>query len=90
MSTDKDTTERLQRIESRVVRGFESLGILVTDTADWFKVEGTTITLKSGGKTISAIQIAMRKAGCPEDTPYVLNVAGKPIGSVLLPSGSWT
>jgi hypothetical protein len=83
---NKFLIERLQRIESRLVRGFSELGVRVTDDEDWFVVDHSskTISLKSSGKSIASIEIAMRAAGCEVGSMYDLLIAGDRTGTLLM------
>ena len=68
--------ERLQRLESRLVRGFEELGVRVCDDAEWFSVDinQKTVHLKSNGKSLASIELAMHAAGCVVGDVYELRI----------------
>ena len=93
MSDDRDIREllsRVQRMESRMVRGFSELGVRVTDDENWFKFNPETgeILMKSPGKSLSAIWVAMRAAGCVPNVAYRMKVQGEVVGTIIGPEAS--
>jgi len=64
-ATTRAVFERLQRIEARVVRGFEELGVKVTDDEDWCQVDNElrVVHLRGPGRSLRAIQLAIKDAG---------------------------
>ena len=76
--------ERLQRMESRLVRGFSEMGVRVTDDSDWFTVnrDAKVVFLKSSGKSIASIWLAMRAAGCEVGETYHLFVGEQTAGTI--------
>jgi uncharacterized membrane protein len=86
MISEKALMDRLQRIESRMVRGFSEMGVRVTDDDDWFKVNEDTseVLLKSPGKSIASIWLAMRAAGCRAGKQYHLKIRGEYVGSLYV------
>jgi len=85
--SEKELLSRMQRMESRMVRGFSELGVRVTDDDEWFKFNPETndILLKSPGKSMAAIWIAMRAAGCRKGITYRVKVQGEMVGTITLP-----
>lgn len=83
--TSKALFERLQRIETRVVRGFTELGAKVTDDEEWCRVdnEKRVVHLKGGGRSIKSIQLAILSAGGYAGY-YDVYIAGEHIGTVKL------
>lgn len=79
--------ERLQRIETRIVRGFAELGVGVTDDEDWCRVDKgrREIYLKGAGRSIKSIQLALANAECKKGDTYDVIVVGIPVGSVVVP-----
>jgi hypothetical protein len=80
----KDIKKSLLRIETRMVRGFEKMGISVMDVTDWFTVdlEEKCIYITALSKTIKGLQLAMRDCGCEPNTPYTVYFNGGIIGTV--------
>ena len=87
MSTEEATyralSERLQRIESRVVRGFEELGVSVTDD-DWCKVDNVrlSVSVRTPGRSLRAIRLAIKAAGGYSGVSYDVIVKGESIATV--------
>lgn len=76
MSEDRDMRalfERLQRIETRLVAGFEELGVSVTSPEDWCKVDHAEhrVYLRGPSRSIRAIQLAITAAGGDDEFYYV-------------------
>lgn len=83
--TDKGIQAFLRRIDTRLVRGFEELGVTVIDSDGWFKVDHTKsiIHITSKGKSLSTIQITMRQAGCVAGQLYGIYFENKYMGEIL-------
>lgn len=82
--TTRAVFERLQRIESRLVRGFEELGVKVSDDADWCYVDHKNylVTLNGPGRSIRAIQLAIKDDGGYAGSYYDVIVNGETIAKV--------
>ena len=82
--TTRAVFERLQRIESRVVRGFTEMGIKVTDDEDWCRVdnERKQVFVNGTGRSIRAIQLAIERAGGYSGDNYDVFVAGEQVATV--------
>lgn len=80
----KDIKKSLLRIETRLVRGFEKMGISVMDVADWFTVdlENKRIYITALSKTLKGVQLAMRDCQCEPNTPYTVYYNDGIIGTV--------
>lgn len=85
-TNDKQVITRLQRIESRLVRGFDELGVRVQDDADWFSVDHARriITLTTMAKSVSSIRMAMVRAGCGIHLTYDVRVGDTRVCSIAL------
>ena len=86
MSEDRDMRamfERLQRLEIRLVAGFEELGVSVTVPEDWCKVDtqGHRVYLRGPSRSIRAIQIAIKAAGGDNEF-YLVMYEGEVIATV--------
>jgi len=67
MSEDRDIRalyERLQRIETRLVAGFEAMGISVTSPEDWCTVDlrARAVYLRGPSRSIKSLQLAIYEA----------------------------
>ena len=86
MSEDKGMRalfERLQRIETRMVAGFEQLGVSVTSPEDWCVVDIVkhSVHLKGPGRSLKSIQLAIAAAG-GDDGLFAVFVGGKAVATV--------
>ena len=86
MSEDKGMRalfERLQRIETRLVAGFESMGVSVTSPEDWCKVDPVrhSVYLKGPSRSLKSIQLAIHAAG-GDDGLFAVFVNGKAVATV--------
>lgn len=84
MSTEQAVFERLQRIETRLVRGFEELGVKVSDDEDWVKIDHKNyrVVLNGPGRSIRAIQLAIKDDGGYAGSYYDVIVGGEVIAKV--------
>jgi len=76
---------RLIRLESKLVRGFEELGIALNQETDWLFVdeEALTVHIKTTGRSISAILKRMQECGAMSPGSfYKLKYRGETIGSI--------
>ena len=78
--------ERLQRIESRVVRGFTELGVPVCDDEDWIRVDNERheVHMKGTGRSIKAVQLAIRKSEGYSSGNYTVLVQGQTVATVVM------
>ena len=78
--------ERLQRMESRLIRGFGELGVRVCDDSEWFSVDvdQKIVHLKSNGKSLASIELAMRAAGCVVGDAYELRIGEEIVATMPL------
>lgn len=82
--TVKAIFDRLQRTESRVVRGFTELGVVVSDDEEWCSVdkERMEVHVNGLGKSIRAIQLAIIRAGGSNGC-YDIVVSGERMATVM-------
>lgn len=61
----KELSNRLVRIESKLVRGFEELGVNIHDTADWLTVDDASrvVYLSTLGRSLTVMQTDMLRRG---------------------------
>lgn len=86
--TDKMLIEifnRLQRIESRLVRGFTELGVVVQDSEDWCSVDTAkrTIIIRQS-RALGAMVLAIKQAGGYSGDTYEIISAGQTVGTVVI------
>lgn len=80
---------RLIRLESKLVRGFEELGIALTPEDDWLVVdeEQLVVHIKTLGRSLSVILKRMHECGALSvGSFYKLKYRGKTIGTIALSS----
>jgi len=86
MGEDRDMRalfERLQRLETRLVAGFEELGVIVTVPENWCKVENNEhrVYLRGPSRSIRSIQLAIAAAGGDNEF-YLVMFEGEVIATV--------
>ena len=76
--------ERLQRMESRLVRGFTELGVPVCDDEDWVRIDNLKfeVHMKGAGRSIKAIQLAITKSEGYRPGWYDVLVGGESVATV--------
>jgi hypothetical protein len=62
---DKDLYNRVSRIESKLVRGFEELGVNITSAPDWLTVddEARVVYVPTLGRSLMVILTDMKRRG---------------------------
>ncbi len=77
--------ERLARIETRMVRGFEEIGINVTGDRSWLIVsnDARTIDVNSSARSLHVIRETAKAKGALYKE-YTLLENGQPVGSIKL------
>ena len=75
--------ERLQRIETRLVAGFEMMGLDVSALENAVRVDAAThaVYLKGASRSIRAIQLAIHAAG-GDDGLYAVFIGDKAVATV--------
>ena len=76
---------RLIRLESKLVRGFEEMGITLTPDQDWLTVdeENLIVHIKTLGRSLSAILKRMNERGALSfGSFYKIKYRGKIIGTI--------
>lgn len=87
--TDKDLHSRMARIESKLVRGFEELGVNITTSFDWLSVDDNqrTVYISTLGRSLMVILSDMGRRGATQvGKEYTLVHQGKTVGSVVFKS----
>ena len=76
--------ERLQRMESRIVRGFTEQGVVVCDDENWCRVdnERKEVHVNGLGRSIRAIQLAIARAGGDHGC-YDVVISGETMATVM-------
>ena len=81
-----DLANRLVRIETRLVRGFEELGINIDSDDQWFFIDdiNKTITLKTLGRSFKVLQNLVNKPDKTAKIPYSLYFKNELFGQILV------
>lgn len=77
---------RLTRIESKVARGFEELGIGVNTDHDWLTVDeaARVVYLSTLGRSLQVVLTDMKRRGATQKgRPYTLIHRGEEVGTVI-------
>lgn len=76
--------ERLQRIETRMVAGFEALGIVITSPEEWCTVDNVahTVELRGPSRSLKSIQLAIAEAG-GDDSTYDVLIGGELVATIV-------
>lgn len=80
-----ELVNRLTRIESKVARGFEELGINTDKNADWLTVDDASlfVYVDTIGRSLSVLLTDMERAGAThEGSEYTIIHRGDEIGTV--------
>ena len=85
-NSTRDFANRLVRIESRLVRGFEELGINIDSDDQWFLIDDVnkTITLKTLGRSFKVLQNLANKPNKNAKIPYSLYFENELFGQILV------
>lgn len=87
MATINDLDARLRRMETRLVRGFEEMGIDLDVQDDWLTVDESsrTIFLSTMGRSLLVVRKEARRRGAKSRSePYEIVHAGNPVGTITL------
>tara|TARA_B110000977_G_scaffold90910_1_gene120700 strand:+ start:4816 stop:5100 length:285 start_codon:yes stop_codon:yes gene_type:complete len=82
----KELHSRMARIESKLVRGFEELGVNITTSHDWLTVDDTqrTVYISTLGRSLMVILSDMGRRGATQiGKEYTLIHQGNGVGSVV-------
>jgi tRNA A-37 threonylcarbamoyl transferase component Bud32 len=83
---DKEIYNRMARIESKLVRGFEELGVNITTTPDWLTVDDAqrTVYIPSLGRSLMVILTDMARRGATQvGKEYTLVHRGESVGTLI-------
>lgn len=87
MSIDNEIYERVKRIETKLIRGFEEMGINTDVDPDWLSVDDAArvIYLSTTGRSLTVINSqALRKGARQIGKQYMLVHKGEEVGSLFL------
>lgn len=78
--------ERLRRIETRVMRGFEEIGVDLYDQKDWLTVDepSKTIYVSTMGRSLQVINNTAKKQGAVVGKLYDVVWRGKALASLQI------
>lgn len=86
LSALNDLRSRLTRTESKLVRGFEELGINIDTDHDWMSVEedSRTVYISTMGRSLAVILTDMKRHGAKQTGKvYDLVHKGEVVGTLL-------
>jgi hypothetical protein len=84
-SLDRELVNRLTRIESKLVRGFEELGVNIDQDRDWLTVDDAArvVYVSTLGRSLMVILNDMQRAGATQDgKEYDIVHRGEVMGTV--------
>jgi hypothetical protein len=84
--SNKELHNRMARIESKLVRGFEELGVNITTAHDWLSVDDQSqvVYLSTLGLSIMVVLNDMARRGATKvGKEYTLVHQGNDVGSVV-------
>ena len=85
-SFDKEMYNRMARIESKLVRGFEELGVNITTAHDWLTVDDAEriVYIPSLGRSLMVILADMERRGATQiGKDYTLVNKGNVVGTIV-------
>jgi hypothetical protein len=82
----EEISERLRRIETRVMRGFEEIGVDLYDQKDWLTVDEASKTLyvATMGRSLQVINNTAKKQGAVVGKLYDVVWRGKALASLQI------
>jgi hypothetical protein len=85
-SYEREVMNRLVRIESKLVRGFEELGVNIDKDADWLTIDDAArvVYISTMGRSLSVLLTDMVRAGATHaGKEYELIHKGEVVGKVM-------
>lgn len=79
--------DRLRRVETKLIRGFEELGIDTDTDPEWLTVDDAsrTIYVRSLGRSLAVTLTAARRSGATQlGKPYEIVHRGDVVGTLIL------
>lgn len=83
---ERDVVSRLTRLESKLVRGFEELGINIAGTPDWLSVDDVSrvVYVSTLGRSLTVMLTDMQRMGATQiGKEYDIVHKGEAVGSVV-------
>lgn len=83
---EKDVINRLIRLESKLVRGFEELGVNIASRDDWLTVDDATRTvfISTLGRSMTVMLNDMARAGATQEGKvYDIVHKGDNVGTII-------
>jgi hypothetical protein len=84
--SERDLINRLIRIESKLVRGFEELGVNIVSRDDWLTVDNAarTVFISTLGRSMTVMLSDMERAGATHvGKEYEIVHKGEVVGTVI-------
>lgn len=85
-SFEREVMNRLVRIESKLVRGFEELGVNIDKDADWLTVDdpSRTVFISTTGRSLTVLLSDMVRAGATQvGKEYEVVYKGEVVATVV-------
>lgn len=83
---EKEVMSRLVRIESKLVRGFEELGVNIDTTVDWLRVDDVqrVVYVNTLGRSLTVLMSDMARNGATQmGKEYDIVHAGDLVGTIV-------
>ena len=83
---DKELINRLTRIETKLVRGFEELGVNIDKDAEWLSVDepNRVVYISTLGRSMTVMLSDMQRAGASKENDwYDIVHRGNVVGTIL-------
>jgi hypothetical protein len=84
--SERDVINRLIRIESKLVRGFEELGVNIVSRDDWLTIDNAarTVFISTLGRSMTVMLSDMERAGATHvGKEYEIVHKGEVVGTVI-------
>ena len=84
---EQDVINRLTRVESKLVRGFEELGVNIVSNKDWLTVDepSRTVFISTLGRSLTVMLNDMARAGAAQwGKTYDVVHRGNIVGTIVL------
>ena len=86
LSILRDLQGKATRTETKLVRGFEELGVNISTDGGWLRVNDVerTVRVNTLGRSIMVLLTEMKRAGATQvGKAYDITYAGKHVGSIV-------
>ena len=87
MSFETDVADRLRRMETKMIRGFEELGVDTDSDPNWLTVDepSRTLFVATLGRSLLVMRsVAIQRGAKSYDKPYEIVHRGNVVGTLIL------